>query len=304
MLKVRIIIAARPPFSLRTVIRSHGWIQLAPFRTNDSSTQLNYVAMLNSGNIVEIQVHEEDKGVIVIVDESLDDADELEITDNVAWMLGLDHDFSPFYALAREEPKLSHAIGKAQGRVLRSPTLFEDTVKTILTTNTSWSGTIRMVNSLVSQYGSALPSDDSRQAFPTPDQLAQTDEETLRAEVRLGYRAPYVLELAKLVSSRELDLERFKMEDLTFDEVRQGLLAIKGVGGYAVANLLMLLGHYREIPVDSWARKMVSHEWHKGEKIGREEVERAFAQWEDWKGLAFWLWNWTYRSEAQEGPDG
>jgi len=35
-------------------------------------------------------------------------------------------------------------------------------------------------------------------------------------------------------------------------------MTIKGVGGYAAANLLMLLGRYDFVPVDPWAMKGVS----------------------------------------------
>ena len=37
--------------------------------------------------------------------------------------------------------------------MVRSPTVFEDVVKTICTTNTSWGGTTRMVNALVEHLG-------------------------------------------------------------------------------------------------------------------------------------------------------
>ncbi|MDZ7739065.1 MAG: hypothetical protein U5K32_08385 [Bacteroidales bacterium] len=77
------------------------------------------------------------------------------------------------------------------------------------------------------------------------------------------------------------------------DQVRQELLAIKGVGSYAAANLLMLLGRYDFVPVDSWARKMVSREWHRGKPVEGADVEAAFERWGAWKGLVYWFWNWT-----------
>jgi 3-methyladenine DNA glycosylase/8-oxoguanine DNA glycosylase len=99
------------------------------------------------------------------------------VGDKVAWMLGLDQDFAAFYALARTEIKLAGVEANARGRILRSPTLFEDVVKTILTTNTTWAGTIRMVETLVSQFGAPIPSDPVRRAFPAPGDIAAADEE-------------------------------------------------------------------------------------------------------------------------------
>jgi 3-methyladenine DNA glycosylase/8-oxoguanine DNA glycosylase len=55
----------------------------------------------------------------------------------------------------------------------------------------------------------------------------------------------------------------------------------------------MILGRYDFVPVDSWAMKMVSHEWYGGEAVGQAEVEAAFERWGDWKGLAYWFWDWS-----------
>jgi 3-methyladenine DNA glycosylase/8-oxoguanine DNA glycosylase len=102
-----------------------------------------------------------------------------------------------------------------------------------------------------------------------------------------------VVELARAVTDGDLDLEGLKDARLTTDEVRERLLAIKGVGDYAAASLLVLLGHYDFVPIDSWARRMVSREWYDGEPVGRAEVEAAFERWGSWKGLAYWFWNWA-----------
>ena len=55
--------------------------------------------------------------------------------------------------------------------------------------------------------------------------------------------------------------------------------------------------YYDFVPVDSWALKMVSHEWHDGRPVGQAEVEEAFAPWGEWKGLAYWFWDWSYGGE-------
>jgi len=295
---MRLTQSAHPPFSLSAVVRSHGWIRLAPFREDERTGGLTYVGRLQSGRVVELLVQETSDGVSVEVQGPLSEAETEDVGRQVAWMLALDQDSSAFYALARQEPKLAHVEEQAKGRILRSPTLFEDTVKTILTTNTSWGGTIRMVEALVSRFGPPLPADPTRHAFPAPDQLAATDVDTLRAETRLGYRAPYVLELARQVAGGALDLEGLKTSNVPTPELRQQLLAIKGVGDYAAANLLMLLGRYDFIPVDSWARKMVSQEWYDGQPVGRAEVEAAFERWGAWKGLAYWLWDWSASGET------
>jgi 3-methyladenine DNA glycosylase/8-oxoguanine DNA glycosylase len=284
----------KSPFSLHHTINSHGWIRLAPFVADESEPGFRYLLRLDRGHVIELHITEARGGVNIQIDDDLNKADQEQIKSCVSWILNLELDLSDFYQLVEDEPKLAHVVDGAKGRILRSATLFEDTIKTILTTNTSWAGTIRMVDAIVSQFGSSLSNDADRHAFPTPDQLAVTDVDTLRSQTRLGYRAPYVLELANVVSSGEFDLEALKTSDLPTDKLQRDLLSIKGVGNYAAANLLMILGRYDFIPIDSWATKVVSIEWYDGEPIGPDEVERVFEQWGRWKGLVYWFWDWAY----------
>lgn len=289
---MRIELHGRPPFSLRSVIHSHGWPQLLPFHWQRESGDLTRVERLSSGKVVALQFHPADGGMAVEVSQPLTDDERRELESTLDWMFALDMDFGPFYELARGEPKLASVEPHARGRVLRSATLWEDTVKTILTTNTAWSGTIRMNAALVAQFGDPLPDAPALQAFPTPAAVAASDPDTLRSVTKLGYRAPYIHGLAEAVAGGRLDLEALRRSDLPTPELRKRLLAIKGIGGYAAANLLMILGRYDFIPVDSWAMSLVSKEWYGGQPVGQKEVEAAFERWGEWKGLVYWFWDW------------
>ncbi|MGE5248833.1 MAG: DNA-3-methyladenine glycosylase family protein, partial [Bacteroidota bacterium] len=180
------------------------------------------------------------------------------------------------------------------GRVLRSPTLFEDVIKTILTTNTLWSATKRMNLNLIQHYGAPLGATGNR-SFPDPASVAASTPEILREAVRVGHRAPAIHDLAARIASGELDLEALKKSRLRTLELRQELLKIRGVGPYAAANLLLILGRSDFIPVDTWALKLVSHEWYEGKPVTPGQVEQAFEKWGEYKGLAFWFWDWKYK---------
>jgi 3-methyladenine DNA glycosylase/8-oxoguanine DNA glycosylase len=289
--------SAHAPFNFRGVVESHGWADLAPFSIEGPDEALVYVAHLNEDRVVELKLSGVEGGVIVETERlSPDLENRIEIM--VRWMLGTEQNFREFYELAKGHPKLAHACKEGKGRFLRSPTLFEDTVKTILTTNTSWSGTIRMVESLVKHYGMPMPTDLERHAFPSPARLAELEESELTETARLGYRTPYILELARDVASGRRDLEALRHTELSSAEIKQQLRTIKGVGEYSAASLSMLLGRYDFIPIDSWAFKLVSHEWHGGEPVGQEQVEAAFESWGRWKGLAYWFWDWDYLKKS------
>ena len=116
------------------------------------------------------------------------------VLEAVRHMLRLDADLSAFYTVAADDPELSWAAAGA-GRLLRSPTVFEDVVKTICTTNCAWSATVRMATALVDHLGQEAP--DGRRAFPTPAAMAEAGDAFYRDVVRAGYRGAYLHSLAE-----------------------------------------------------------------------------------------------------------
>jgi 3-methyladenine DNA glycosylase/8-oxoguanine DNA glycosylase len=290
---MKFTLPAHKPFNFLSVVNSHGWRQLAPFSYDELSNTLCYILRLANGRVLELALQAGADGVIVET-EKLNKAECKEVAEKVGWMFGLDLDFFPFYAAARGEPKLARVRKLARGRVLRSPTLFEDVIKTILTTNTLWGATKNMTLKLVAEFGEPLSDDKTRRAFPTPVAIAASGPESLREKIRVGYRAPAIHELAVRVVSGAFDLESLKTSQLPTLELRKELLTINGVGPYAAANLLLILGRSDFIPIDSWALKLVSHEWYRGKPVTAKDVERRFAKWGEFKGLAFWFWDWKY----------
>lgn len=298
-------LSARPPFNFLSVVNSHGWRQLAPFSYDETNQLLSYVLRLSSGRVIELKLSDGGNGVIVET-EKLKKVEQNEVADKVTWMFGLDMDFSRFYATSRGEPKLARAKKRALGRVLRSPTLFEDVIKTILTTNTLWTATKNMTRKLVDELGEAIALSGAnkvsaveapfKKAFPTPEAIVASSSHFLKERIRVGYRAPAIYELAVRVASGKFDLESLKTSELPTLELRKELLTINGVGPYAAANLLMILGRHDFIPIDSYALKMVSQEWYRGKPVTTKEVEKRFEKWGEFKGLAFWFWDWKYNS--------
>lgn len=301
---MKLSLSARPPFNFLSVVNSHGWRQLAPFSYDEETHTLSYIVRLSNGRVIELKFHEGVDGVLVET-EKLDKSERKEVADKVTWMFGLNMDFARFYTAARAEPKLARAKKRALGRVLRSATLFEDVIKTILTTNTLWAATKNMTLKLVKEFGEPLQSAgrlalndreelNEAKAFPTPEAIAVSNPDVLRKKIRVGYRAPAIHQLATRVASGTFDLEAFKTSNRPTLELRKELLKINGVGPYAAANLLLIMGRTDFIPIDSWALKLVSHEWYDGKPVTPKDVEKHFEGWGEFKGLAFWFWDWKY----------
>ncbi len=170
--------------------------------------------------------------------------------------------------------------------MLRSPTVFEDVVKTICTTNTSWSSTVRMTNALVAELGAVAP--DGRHTFPTPEAMADAPSEFYVEIARTGYRGAYLRSLASDVAEGRLDLEGLADPELPDAEVEQRLLALPGVGPYAAAHVMLTsLGRYGRLILDSWTRP--TYATLTGRRAGDDAIERRFRRYGQYAGLAFWL---------------
>jgi 3-methyladenine DNA glycosylase/8-oxoguanine DNA glycosylase len=286
------------PFNFDAVVTSSGWMQLLPTTYNQESRCLGRVERLSSGQVVVLSITIAPAGPTPLIAVHVSHAahlpapDQDEIVARVGHMLRLDEDFTEFYALCRERGERWAPLTGGLGRMLRSSSMFEDVVKTICTTNTFWGATKGMVKRLVSIYGEPCPGKPESQAFPTPQAIAATDLETFAAAARMGYRSEYVHTLAQRVASGELDVEALFDVDLPTPVLKKKLLAIKGVGNYAAATLLTILGRYDELAVDSVFRSFVSQQYFGGQPVSDKDAQAIYAQWGKWKYLAWWYDIW------------
>lgn len=201
-------------------------------------------------------------------------------------VLALDVDLSGLYERAAEDPDLSWVTGGA-GRIGRSPRVFDDVVKTLCTVNCSWTATHRMAGALVAHLGE-VTTDGRARAFPTPAAMAAVGTGFYRDVVRAGYRAPWLAELARRQADGEEDLETLISADLSDEEVAARLRALPGVGGYAAAHVMQLLGRFSRPVLDSWTRPTYARLTAQT-AVRDDDVRARFAGYGPWAGLAFWL---------------
>ena len=286
--------AGGEPVDLRRTIASHGLVDLPPMRPEPDSSALEITLPLPQGRPRTVRVAAGPAGTAVVTasGRAPGERQARALLEALAHALRLDEDLSAFYAQAAADPELAWVTAGA-GRLVRSPTVFEEVVKTICTTNCAWSGTVRMVGALVEHLGEpadgAVPGPFGR-AFPTPAAMAEADESFYRDVARAGYRGAYLRSLAESVAAGELDLEelgRASRDELPDEEVAARLLALPGVGPYAAAHVMMLLGRYSRLVLDSWTRPKYAKV--RGRKAKDATIERRFRRYGPYAGLAFWL---------------
>jgi 3-methyladenine DNA glycosylase/8-oxoguanine DNA glycosylase len=286
-LQLPLVGAGGEPVDFRRTLASHGVAALPPNEVDEESWALSTTIAVDGGPPPTVRMTQGRPGYarVQVLGTDLAAPERKRLRATLRHMLCLDEDFSAFYEQVASDPELAWAAAGA-GRMLRSPTVFEDVVKTICTTNCAWSATERMVGALVDHLGRPGP---HGRAFPTPEAMATADEDFYRNVARTGYRGAYLRALAASVADGTVDLESLARNgDLPDEEVERRLLALPGVGPYAAAQIMVLIGRYSRLVLDSWSRPKYAR------VVGRKAVadrtiERRFRRYGRYAGLAFWL---------------
>ena len=262
-------------FSFDAIVRSHGWYDLPPFSYDAGRGELRTVGpgaipwtfRVRDGRL---EVSGQWRG-------------RSEAARAARRIFSLDLDLSAFDAGLGSEPALRRALRRGGGRMLRAPTIFEDAVKMLLTTNCSWSATRGMVERLVGLCG------DGAAAFPSAEQVARLSPATIRRRVRCGYRAQALSRFARRVASGRLDLDLWERRETPAGEVREAILAEYGFGPYAAEGLLRILGRHEYLALDSWVRKQYRRLYPGPAKSADGSIARRYARFGEYRGLALWL---------------
>lgn len=290
MMRTRFRISGRPDFTFWRTVTSHGWYDLPPFVCDTNRRTLTCVLITSGGLTATCVIREASGGGISVSAESpsaLSPADRRSLRLQIASCLRLVEDFRPFHRRARSMPEWRWIAAARSGRLLRAPTVFEDAVKMICTTNCTWALTKLMVTRLVEQYGA--PAADGHHAFPAPEAIAGATEADLRRRCTMGYRSPFILEMSRRVASGELDVESWRDPAIPEEELFARMRSVKGIGDYAAGNLLKLCGRYGRLGLDSWVRQQYAQLHHGGRKVSDRTIERRYREFGEWCGLFFWL---------------
>jgi 3-methyladenine DNA glycosylase/8-oxoguanine DNA glycosylase len=281
---VTLSVRAPEDFDFRRTVLGHGWYLLPPFHFDDERAALAGVTVIEHA-VVPWEVLQNGTALQLRLPASLGPGDRASLKRSVRSCLRLDEDFAEFHAGMRHLASHRWIAQTHSGRLLRAPTVFEDAVKMLCTTNCTWALTETMVKRLVQKFGSG----DRERAFPSAEALARSNERVLRTRCTLGYRAPYVLELARRVAGGSLEIESWRTTPLPTDELYATIRSVKGFGPYAAGNLLKLLGRYDYLGLDSWVRARYAALYGRGRKVSDGTIERHYKNHGRWRGLVFWL---------------
>ncbi len=286
----RLTLRAPGDYLFRRDVCSYGYFLLAPNRWDPRARTLTRPLDL-PGGIATFTLAQpgEKRGapVVALADRTLSRADRSAATGQLTRMLRLDDDgVSGFH---RVDPRWRRS-GRA--RLFRSPTLFEDILKTVTSCNVTWPSTVSMYRRLCEAI---------HPAFPSAEQLARRRPATLRARCGVGYRDKRIVDLSRLARDGALaDLENPARPD---GEVYESLLELPGIGPYAASNILQLLGRYSRVPVDTETLRhgRTTLGFKGSEAAIRRRVEAHYAPFGEHRFRSFWFEMWK-DYEGKRGP--
>jgi N-glycosylase/DNA lyase len=283
----QIQIPTPPGFAFDRTVRSHGWFDLPPFVYDQEAATLRF-AFRSARGVVAVAVRPAEGGGLAAVIKGGGAPAKAEAVGVLRSVLRLDQDLAALRAALAGDAVLLACVDAGGGRLLRAPTVFEDVVKMMCTTNCSWGLTRVMIERLVAKAGEEGP--DGARAFPTAEALARRPVSFFRDVVRAGYRAPYLKELATRVARGKLDLEGLRRPDADTQEAYQTLRSITGIGPYAADNLMRLLGRNDRLGLDSWCRARFRKLYPRTRKSGLDAaIARRYRGFAPHQGLAMWL---------------
>lgn len=287
----RMRLSASPPFRLGAVVVSHGWFQTAPFAWDGEGSVLRRVERLPGGPAA-VAVRPAAAGVTVTTDRALDPRDRAELRVRMRRMLQLDVPMEGFLPAVGFDPELAGDLtAHGAGRLLAGTTLYEDVVKTICGTNTTWTQAVGAIGRI-----GAWGSDG---AFPAPEVLLRKGEDGMRAEARIGYRAPYVVAAARSALDGTLAEIEAEVPDLDGRQLVRRLGELRGVGPASAAFLCLLLGRFDSLVIDSATTRIAARVWFGGRTPTKREIIARVEPAGAWCGLAlYWAMARAWQREA------
>lgn len=290
-------VASKPPrlafrlpvpagFAFASTVTSHGWYRLAPFGWSEDRQILTRIEVAG-GRVCELRIACDSASLLV---EGAKDSAGLRT--KLARMFQLGVAIDGFAQLASRSPRHAWVVPAGFGRLLCGATLFEDVVKIIATTNTTWQQTIRMVGLLTQKCGLRL---GDRAAFPRPSDIVRFSADELQRDCRLGYRAAFIHALASGIVDGTIDLVRIADPAQSTPGLLSAYRTLPGIGPYGAAHLLAMDGRHDFIAVDSEFRKFVRETYHRGRAVSDATMLRRYAKWGRWKYLAYWSELWSAR---------
>lgn len=204
--------------------------------------------------------------------------------------LDLDRDYAAIKTyLAERDPVIRDAIKFGSGIRILNQSKWETLLSFLISQNNNIPRIRRCINLLAETMGHEIGRYDGKYyyALPSAKTLAQASVKDL-APCRLGYRAVYLINTAKMVTAEGPEvLQNLSDPEIAADEACHRLCRYSGVGP-KVANCVALfgMGKMDSFPIDVWVRKVMHRLYGIGQGDVRAMADLAAERFSPYGGIA------------------
>ena len=212
------------------------------------------------------------------------------VEEKVKEVLAFNEDLSKYHEVIKSDPVLKLVASELRGMRMRgASSLWNAVLISICQQNASFKQGWGMYRNLVYNMGLKvfLEPGEYLAIAPTPSMVLEQGLNKLK-EQKLGYRAHYVLEAAKVFVNEELEDEI--REERNDEKAYSVIKRVKGLGVYS-GRLALLLAHrrYSLTPLDRWTIRILS-EVYARKKLSLTEAEKVAKEvWGPWSGLSVYF---------------
>jgi len=164
-----------------------------------------------------------------------------------------------------KDKTVKKAISQYEGLRLFNQDPFQCMISFIISSNSNIQKIKNSLEKISKKFGTKLVvQNEEFYLFPKPEKIAKASINEIKT-CGVGYRAPFIKEAAKMVTSKKINFEYLKNSD--YNETKRNLRLIPGVGN-KVADCIMLfsLNKLDAFPLDTWMIKILeryySNEFH------------------------------------------
>ena len=165
----------------------------------------------------------------------------------------LKRDYGKLKSLFSKDEILSVATKHGYGIRLLHQQPFETVISFIISANNNIPRIKKIIESLCENFGEKIKGGYYK--FPTAEVLSKLTVEDLSV-IKSGFRAKYIIDASKKISSGEIDLDR--IYEMNSQNGREYLKQIKGIGD-KVADCILLFAYQKfdVFPKDVWIKKIL-----------------------------------------------
>ncbi len=206
----------------------------------------------------------------------------------------LESDLGLFYETAQNDSVLASICKKFHGlRMIGMPDLFESLIWSIIGQQINLNFAYSLKERLVHTFGQKIIHNEiSFYALPTPERLAILNIEDFQPLQFSRSKAQYILNVSQEFAEGRLSQEALKK--LSFEDVKERLIKIKGIGNWT-ANYSMMksMKNYDAFPIeDVGLHNAVKTQYGLTAKPSISELNQMAEKWKGWRGYAtFYFWH-------------